>query len=340
MNGAMPHTELSVIVPVGNRQSDAQELYSGYKAALDALQRPYQLIFVLDGPQPRFATGLKALLAAGETFMVVGLTRTFGEATAIMAGFSRANGGIIVTLPAYHQIEPGDVGKLLAALDPASEGKEGPRADLVIGHRTPRVGGPLERLRRRAFHGLLAWVTKLQFNDLACGARAFRRRVLEEISLYGDQHYYLPVLADRQGFRVAEVDVRQSPGDRFQGVYGPRQYSRSLLDIFSIFFVVRFTKRPLRFFGMVGLSTFTLGALWTLLLVIQRLFFDMPLADRPALLLSSLLLVLGLQIFAIGLLGELIIFTHARTLKDYQVAEVIQFTAAPPTLLRRDETGT
>jgi hypothetical protein len=317
MSRASPVPDLSIIVPVGSRQADARELHSLYKAGLEALIRPYQLIFVLDGPQPKFAAGLQELRAAGEQFTVMALTRFFGEATALMAGFSRATAARVVTLPAYHQIEPGQIGKLVAALD---------SADLVIGRRWPRAGGTFERLRRWAFHGLLAWVTKLQFHDLACGARAFRRQVLEEITLYGDQHYYLPILADRQGFRVAEVELRQSSQDRFVGIRGPREYSRSLLDIFSIFFLVRFTKRPLRFFGMFGVLIFGLGALWTLLLVIQRMFFAMPLADRPALLLSSLLLVLGLQVFAIGLLGELIIFTHARTLKDYQVAEIIQFT--------------
>jgi hypothetical protein len=88
---------------------------------------------------------------------------------------------------------------------------------------------------------------------------------------------------------------------------------------------VRFTKKPLRFFGMAGVTTFAIGFVITLILVFQRLIFNQPLADRPALLLSSLLVVLGLQLFAIGLLGELIIFTHARTLKDYQVDRVIEF---------------
>lgn len=177
------------------------------------------------------------------------------------------------------------------------------------------------------FHGLLAWVTKLQFSDLGCGARAFHRRVLEEIQLYGDQHRFLAVLADRQGFRVREVDVRQSPKDRFTGIYGPREYTRGFLDIFTVFFLVRFTKKPLRFFGMVGVSTFAIGALLVAWLVIERLFFGQALAERPALLLSSLLVVLGLQLFALGLLGELIIFTHARAIKDYQIERVIHFSA-------------
>ena len=112
-------------------------------------------------------------------------------------------------------------------------------------------------------------------------------------------------------------------GFRFTGVYQPREYARGLLDIFSVFFLVRFTKKPLRFFGMAGVTTFAIGALWTAVLVVQRLAFDQALADRPALLVASLLVVLGMQLFALGLLGELIIFTHARDLKDYQIARVI-----------------
>jgi len=156
-----------------------------------------------------------------------------------------------------------------------------------------------------------------------------KRRVIGELDLYGDLHRFIPVLADRQGFRVREIDVRQSPKDQFRGNYQPNEYTRRLLDIFTILFLVRFTKRPLRFFGMIGITTFGLGALLILVQVVQRLFFDMALADRPALILASLLAVLGLQLLAIGLLGELFIFTHARSVKDYQVDEVIQFTETP-----------
>ena len=317
MNDRKTHPDLSVIVPVCGRRAAPAELYAEYKAGLDALGRSYEMIFVLDGPCDEFSDGLRNLLADGETFTVIGLTRAFGEATAIMAGFEHASGQAIVTLPAYHQIDGADVARLVAALE---------SSDVAIGRRWPRAGGVLERLRRAVFHGLLASVTKLQFQDLGCGARAFDRRVLEEVQLYGDQHRFLALLADRQGFRVTEVDVRQSPKDRFEGVYGPRVYARGLLDIFTVFFLVRFTKKPLRFFGMVGVVTFAVGALAVLVLVIERLFFGQGLTERPALLLASLLVVLGMQLFALGLLGELMIFTHARGLKDYQVERVIQFS--------------
>lgn len=308
---------LSVIVPVGARQADAAGLHAEYAHGLRATGRSYELIYVLDGPQREFAAGLERLRAEGERFTVIALTRPFGEATALMAGFARATARTIVTLPAYRQIDPAGIATLVAAAD---------GCDLVLARRWPRAGGPLERLRRGAFHALLARVTQLRFSDVACGARAFRREVLEEIQLYGDQHRFLPYLADRHGFRAREVDVPQSPGDRHAGRYAPQEYVRGFLDIFTVFFLVRFTKKPLRFFGMVGVSTFAAGGLWLSALIVQRQLMDQGLADRPALLMASLLIVLGLQIFAIGLLGELVIFTHARQLKDYHVAEVIQYS--------------
>ena len=138
-----------------------------------------------------------------------------------------------------------------------------------------------------------------------------KRRVLEELSLYGDQHRLLAVLADRQGFRVTEVELRQSARDRFEGVYRPREYAHLVLDVFTVFFLVRFTKKPLRFFGMIGATMCGLGALVVLYLIFDRLVFAESLANRPALLLSSLLVVLGLQLFALGLLAELMARTRA-----------------------------
>lgn len=320
MTASSPAVELSVIIPVGDRHSDPRELLADYLAALRAQHRRYEVIVVLDGARPDFAGALQQLEGSGEALQMVQLSRAFGESTALMAGFERARGEIILTLPAYYQIEPAEIGKLLDGLS---------SADVVTAHRWPRHGGWFERLRRRAFHGLISWVTGQRYKDLGCRARALRRAVLDEISLYGDQHQFLVLLADRQGFRVHELDVRQSPKDRFTGRYRNREYAHRALDIFNVFFLVRFTKKPLRFFGMVGVSTFVVGAMILAALAFDRLVFMHPLANRPLLLLGALLVVLGLQLFALGLLGELIIFTHAKGLKDYQVDRVIEFPDAP-----------
>jgi glycosyltransferase involved in cell wall biosynthesis len=309
---------ISAIVPVGDRYSDLTALYPQYRAGLEALGVPYEVIFVLDGPRQEVAAALGKLQSEDAHIVVLRLGKPFGEATALMAGFEHARGSTLVTLPAYDQIDASEIGKLVSALS---------SADVAVGRRWPRKGNSLESLRRRAFHGAVKWLTGLRFRDLGCSARAMQRRVLEEINLYGDQHRFLALLADRQGFRVVEVDVQQSAKDEFRGRYRLRDYAHRALDLITVLFLVRFTKKPLRFFGMLGVITAGIGALLLLYLAGQRVLFQEPLADRPALLLSSLLAVVGLQLFAIGLLGELIIFTHARDLKDYKIDEVIRFPA-------------
>ena len=311
---------LSIIVPVGARRAaDIAALYREYRSNIAATGATFEFIFVLDGPRPEVRRALETLLREGEEFTIVNLTRNFGEAAALTAGFERSSGGTIVTLPAYPQIEPADIRKLLAGLS---------TADMTIGYRSPRHGNALARMRRSVFHGLVNWVTGARLRDLGCGARAMRRQVLEEIDLYGDQHRFLPILALRLGFRVSEMPMRQSPQDRYGRIYRPREYMHHLLDLFSIFFLMRFTKKPLRFFGMLGAVTFGVGAVLIAYLGMDRVLFSEPLADRPALLLAALLLVLGLLFVALGLLGVLIIFTHARGLKDYRVEEIIQYPDA------------
>jgi len=320
MNERNSNIRLSVIVPVGPRHENITELYAEYRRGLDALHLAYELVFVVDGPHRDVIQALESLPAAqAGNLIVLVLNRSFGESTAIMAGFERCSGELIMTLPAYHQIDPEDLGKLLAPLE---------RKDVVVGWRWPRKGGGLEKLRRTMFHWMVARVTGMKLHDLGCGARAMKRSVLQELSLYGDQHRLLAVLADRQGFSVTEVEVRQSQRDRFEGIYRPREYLHFVLDVFTVFFLVRFTKKPLRFFGMLGASMFGIGALVVLWLIFERLVFQNSLADRPALLVSALVVVLGLQLFALGLLAELIIFTHARHLKDYQGAQVIHYPKA------------
>lgn len=307
-------TDLSVIIPISERFDEVTELYHAYRAALDTTGRSFEIIYVLDGEFPDCRTALEALRSGGENITIIQLAKSFGEATAITAGFENSSGMLIVNLPAYHQVEPAEIPKLLEAMD---------GHDMVIARRWPRVDSGLNQLQTRVFHGLANALTESRFRDLGCGARVFRRQVMDEVPVYGDQHRFLPVLAQRRGFRVAETDVAQSTRDSFRRIYRPGVYPRRVLDVLTVFFLVKFTKKPLRFFGMIGTTMFSLGGLFLLYLVIQRMFMDIALADRPALLLSALMVVLGAQLFALGLIGELIIFTHARELKEYTIAEIV-----------------
>ncbi|HEX6998123.1 MAG TPA: glycosyltransferase [Gammaproteobacteria bacterium] len=307
--------DLSVVIPVGERVDDLVELYRDYKRGLDACGVDYEIVVVLDGPHPGVSEALLAVGEESERLRIVQLAKRFGEATALMTGFANARAAKLLTLPAYHQIQSDGIASLLAA------SKE---ADMVVARRWPRRGSGLDRLRREGFHGLLKLITGERFHDLGCGARVLNRQVVEEIAIYGEQHRLLPVLASRQGFTVREIDVAQSERDAFKGRYRLREYLHRLLDVLTVFFLIRFTKKPLRFFGMLGSATFALGAVVVAVLVAQRLLFDQPLADRPALLIACLFVVLGVQLFALGLLGELIIFTHARELREYRVANIVE----------------
>jgi glycosyltransferase involved in cell wall biosynthesis len=307
--------EISAIVVIGNRYDDVRNMFLENWQDLSSLGLSFELIYVLDGKNTKPLEELKKLQHEGHSFRIIQLSKSFGEATALMCGFDSATGKWILTLPAYYQTNPGQLNYVVAAME---------NADMVVARRWPRRGGKLEELRRKIFHFLLRWVTGSHYEDLGCGLRLFDRRVLDEIRVYGDQHRFLPVLAENNGFQVIEIDLAQSSIDDFRDNYRLREYLHRILDIFTVFFLVRFTKKPLRFFGMIGSILFSIGSLFLSIIVMERLFFDRDLADRPALLLSSLLVVLGLQVFSLGLLGELIIFTHARALKEYKIARIIE----------------
>lgn len=310
----MSALDLSVIVPVTGRYDDVDSLYKAYRDAIAELGRSAEMIYVLDGPKPEVLERLLALRSAGEEFEIVQLARTFGEATALAAGVEVSRGALILTLPAYFQVDPQALRTLFDA-----KGEQ----HMVIAHRWPRRGSAFEVMRRRLFHRLIATVTGQRYRDLGCSVRLLDRQVLEEVRLYGDQHRLLPVIVERNGFRVREVDLPQSDRDEFRGRYPLRDLLGRALDVFAVFFLVKFTKKPLRFFGAVGSAMCAFGGVYLLVLIVQRLVFGIPLADRPALLLSSLLVVLGIQIFGLGLLGELIIFSHARNIKEYRVERIV-----------------
>lgn len=306
--------DISVIIPVSERFDDVFGLYQDYKQGLATVDRNFEFIYVIDGIFPDVVEALKTLQQKGEPITIVKLAKWFGEATALTAGFNQAKGDIILTLPAYYQIEAEDLPQLIESLDDH---------DMVIGRRWPRIDSGINQFQSRLFHRLLNFLADTSFQDLGSGARILRSNVISEVHIYGDQHRFFPLLAARCGFRISEVDVRQSHKDQFRRVYRPGIYLRRILDILTVFFLVKFTKKPLRFFGLVGSAMFGVGGLLMLVLVVERLFLTMSLAERPALLLSSLLVVLGAQLFAMGLIGELIIFTHAKQIKEYTIEEII-----------------
>ncbi|MEX0729688.1 MAG: glycosyltransferase [Aquisalimonadaceae bacterium] len=311
---AGPFSRISVVVPVSSRHDDPESLFHHYRNALSGLHAELEFIYVVDGASARVGEALGDLQSSGEAIRIIKLGRRFGEAAALSVGFRYCTGEAVLTLPAFHQVEAADLPQLIRRLQ---------HADMVVGRRWPRIDSRFNRIQTSLFFRVARLLTRTRFQDFGCNVRAMRRKVCEEVMLYGEQHRFLPVLATHHGFRVVEVDLRQSPQDEFRRLYPPGIHVRRMLDLLTVFFLVKFTRKPMRFFGLLGTFTAGIGALYILYLLFERLFLDMPLADRPALLLSSLLVVLGVQVFAMGLIGELIIYTHARQVQEYAIEEMI-----------------
>ena len=306
--------ELSIVIPVSERLDDVEELYWEYKSAVAEAVTTYEFIYVLDGHFSDASATLENLQKSGEPIIITQLAKYFGPATAMTAGFDLSKADLVLTLPSFFQLASSDIPDLIRASS---------NADVVLAVRLDNEASKATKIQRRLFNSTVSKLTGMPFRDLGCGARVLRRQVFEEIRSYGDQHRFMPLLASRAGFRVLEVEVASSRRDSRPKYYPPGIYARRALDIVTVFFLIKFTQKPLRFFGFIGSIVAAIGGFVTLYLVIQRLLGDTALADRPAFLLGVLFIVLGVQLFAIGLLGELIIFTRARQTKEYRIEKTI-----------------
>jgi hypothetical protein len=299
---------ISAVVVVTRDSDDIASAYRAYRPALARLGWPVEFIYVVDGPLPRAMQALRALKSAGEPIEILSFATPFGESAALTVGFRHAAGDVVFTLTPRLQVAPEQLPRLLEALD---------GGDLVVARRIYEQP-PRRQKFDRAVNALFG--TSLQ--DIRCGVRVMRAEVAKELTIYGNQHRFLPLLAQAQGFAVREVDLPAvRPGNRAHRGLGPD--ASLLLDVVTIYFLLRFLKKPFRFFGGFGFAVLAVGSLLTTWLVVARLFFGVPLVDRPALVLTTLMVVLGIQIISVGLIGEIVAFTYAKDIKDYRVDRVV-----------------
>jgi len=313
----MKNLDISVIITVSSSQkrSDTESIFNTYKECLAKVNVSYEFIYVTDDTSDDLFSLIKKLQHRGENIKIVKLTRWFGDASALNIGFEEASGRLILTLPAFQQVHEMEISRMINTF--TSEN------DIIILKRKRRKDNIFQRLQAKIFHGLVNMFLGMHYQDLGCRVRLFKREVLDNIKLYGDQIRFLPLLANKFGFRVLELDVEQYQSEGAPRFYSLGHYTERLVDLISIFFLIKFTKKPLRFFGFPGFIIFSIGSLLALYLFYQRTFMGIGLADKPMVLVSILLIVFGIQLFAIGLVAEIIIFTHSKDSKEYIVEKVI-----------------
>jgi glycosyltransferase involved in cell wall biosynthesis len=310
---------ISVVVPLHNEERSIALLHEELQASLDALGIAWEAVYVDDGSTDGSFAALTRLHAREDNVRVVHLRRNFGKAAALAAGFEQAAGDVVVTMDGDLQDDPSEIPRLLAKLD------EG--FDLVSGWKTHRRDPFSRRILSRVFNRAAGWMSGLHLHDMNCGLKAYKSEVVKSLTLYGELHRFIPVLAHEQGYRIAELPVNHRPREHGRSRYGLERYLRGFLDLLTVSFMGRYRHRPLHLFGGLGLLLGFAGTAVLVYLTIDKIAGH-AIGKRPLLTLGVLLVVVGLQFFSLGLISEMITSHHeerarAREQRDVHVEEVL-----------------
>jgi glycosyltransferase involved in cell wall biosynthesis len=308
-----PELEISVLVPVLDEEDTVEELARRVAAVLEAQGLSFELVFIDDGSRDRTVERIKAARAVDPRVKLVRLRRNFGKAAALSAGLDHCRGRIILTMDGDLQDEPEEIPRFLAALEEQD-------LDLVSGWKKQRHDPISKRWPSKLFNWVTRWLAQVDLHDFNCGFKAYRREVLDQIAIYGELHRYIPVLASRKGFRIGEIEVRHHPRLHGASKYGWDRLYKGLLDLITVLFITKYTRRPLHLFGFFGLAFLGLGFVINSYLAVLWFGGD-SLSNRPLLLLGVLLMVVGIQVLTTGLLGEMITYKIFRREDSYSVKE-------------------
>jgi hypothetical protein len=303
---------VSVLVPVWQTPEPLAPLYLEYAGPIRARGWSFEFIFIVE---PGFSAEIGSLLELAkneEPIRVLQVAQRLSESSLYLTGASYAQGSILVTLPGYRRIEAEHLPRLIDRVIHGS--------DLVVARRWPRRDAWINRIQNRVLHLLIRRTVGGNFRDVACGVRAMRRDVMLNTRVYGDSFRFFSLLAQQAGFQVEEMSMPQHLADRRARVYRPTVYSRRLIDLLGIYVILRFTSRPLRFFGALGGTLIVVGVVILALSIIHGVM-DITSAARVGLLTGLFLLVLGIQTVAIGLIGEIIVFLQAPVQSRYRIVE-------------------
>lgn len=328
--------DLSVILPVYDEEGNLAPLHRELTQALQALGRSYEIIAIDDGSQDRSFAVLKELAASDPHLRVIRFRRNFGQSASLAAGFGYARGKIVFTMDADGQNDPADIPALLDEMERGDH-------DMVNGWRQERKEPFLtRRLPSMVANALIGRTSRIPLHDRGCSLRAYRVELAKQIHLYGEMHRFIPELASQIGARMSEVPVKDRKRRTGRSKYNLSRVPRVILDLLTVTFLGGYQTRPMQFFGLFGLISGGLGILIGLYLVAAKIvagivggvegFQAYRIGNSPRLLLSILLVVVGVQFFLMGLLGEMITRTyHEAQGKDiYAIREMVEHREVDP----------
>ena len=308
---------VSIIIPVFNEVDAIEKLVENTQNLKNlGLNFEYEIIIVDDGSTDGTEATLKEIQLTNQNLHVVSLVRNYGQSTALQAGFDHSTGDVLITMDGDLQNDPADIPKIIDVL------KNNNEIDLVAGWRKDRQDSVLNRKLPSMFANfLISYTTGIKLRDYGCSLKGYRRELVSKFRLYGEMHRFIPAIAAEVGAKIIEIPVKHHPRKTGKSKYGIDRTLRVILDLIWIQFSRRYMHRPIHAFGGIGLTMLSAGLLIFLWLFFEKVFFGSEIGTRPLLTLGLLLTLLGTQLLAVGLLGELLIriYHEPSGRKQYQI---------------------
>jgi glycosyltransferase involved in cell wall biosynthesis len=310
--------KLSVIVPVFNEMQSLEQLHLRLRAVLERLGTANEIIFVDDGSTDASQKVIKEIIAKDSCCKGIFLRKNFGKSRALQAGFRHISGDLIITMDADLQDDPEDIPAFIEQIDAGY--------DLVTGWKKDRNDPFEKRVASRIFNSITASLSGISLHDFNCGFKAYTRSMVDSIDVYGELHRYIPVLAHTHGFKIAEIAVTNHKRPYGKSKFGLERYLRGFFDSITTTFLSRFNDRPMYLFGTIGLVFFLIGLAICVYLTIEW-FKGFAIGTRPLLTLGILLMILGVQSFSTGLIGNMLVdATYRQTYRESYIRELVGFS--------------
>jgi hypothetical protein len=305
----------SLIVLVEDKQRDFAQFMRNLYDLLDGRQEPFEIIIMANGTGGFFRNEFEEFQGLRNRIKAFEFNSKVTQAACFKAGLKESNGEIIVVCGSYQQITNDSLIDCLDSLDNET--------DIICPWRQHRVDTSFNKFQSKVFNAIVRKIAGFDLHDLGCTLKIFRRKVLEETEFYGNMYQFLPILAAQKGFKTTEVKCKHYQQRGKTGLRNLSLLIPRLLDIFTLYFNTRFTRKPLRFFSAIGVFFLAAGTMIVLGVFAQKLIGGYPIGGRPILLLALLFMVLGVQAASIGLLGEIVVFTHGRQNRAYTIDKII-----------------
>lgn len=312
---------ISVVIPLLNEQESLNELYNWIAGVMQSNSFSYEIIFIDDGSTDQSWETIQNLSKKNPNVKGIRFLKNFGKSQALHAGFNAAQGDVIVTMDADLQDSPEEIPELYKLVTEDNY-------DLVSGWKKKRYDSVLTKnLPSKLFNAAARKTSGVKLNDFNCGLKAYKKEVIKNIDVHGEMHRYIPVLAKNAGYsRIGEKVVIHQKRKYGHTKFGMSRFINGFLDLVTIWFMSRFGKRPMHFFGLIGTLLFIVGFAFSLYLGIDKLFIETKgrlISERPEFYIALTCMILGTQFFVAGFIGEIILTSTRKDSQRYHISEKI-----------------